>query len=83
RQGENIYSINDRTAIADQLDLVIARPLQMIELNKTKPVSAANSVLIEADMNEGFVVVRGFVPDQSWKAQVDAFLKSANCAPLL
>ncbi|QND52387.1 hypothetical protein HB779_11070 [Phyllobacterium sp. 628] len=83
RQGENIYSINDRTAIADQLDLVVARPPQMIELNKTKPISAANSVLIEADMNEGFVVVRGFVPDSTWKTQVDTFLKSANCLPLL
>ena len=63
RQGENIYSINDRTAIADQLDLVIATPLQMIELNKTKPAAAENSVLIEADMDEGFVVIRSFVPD--------------------
>jgi uncharacterized membrane protein len=83
RQGENIYSINDRTAIADQLDLVVATPLQMIELNKTKPAGAENSVLIEADMDEGFVVVRSFVPDESWKSQVDAFLKSASCTPLL
>ncbi|PSH57534.1 MULTISPECIES: DUF1254 domain-containing protein [Phyllobacterium] len=83
RQGANIYSINDRTAIADQLDLVVATPLQMIELNKTKPAAAENSVLIEADMDEGFVVVRSFVPDESWRSQVDAFLKSANCTPLL
>ena len=83
RQGENIYSINDRTAIADQLDLVVATPLQMIELNKTKPAAAENSVLIEADMDEGFVVVRSFVPDESWRSQVDAFLKSASCTPLL
>lgn len=83
RQGENIYSINDRTAIADQLDLVVATPLQMIELNKSKPVAAEDSVLIEADMDEGFVVIRSFVPDESWKAQVDDFLKSASCTPLL
>ena len=83
RQGENIYSINDRTAIADQLDLVVATPLQMIELNKTKPEDAENAVLIEADMDEGFVVVRSFVPDASWQSQVTAFLKSAACTPLL
>ncbi|MEJ1118448.1 DUF1254 domain-containing protein [Phyllobacterium sp. CCNWLW109] len=83
RQGENIYSINDRTAIADQLDLVIATPLQMIELNKSKPVAAENSVLIEADMDEGFVVIRSFVPDESWGEQVASFLKNANCSPLL
>jgi uncharacterized membrane protein len=83
RQGENLYSINDRTAIADQLDLVIATPLQMIELNKTKPAAAANSVLIEADLTEGFVVIRSFVPDASWEEQVDGFLKSASCTPLL
>jgi uncharacterized membrane protein len=83
RQGENIYSINDRTAIADQLDLVVATPLQMIELNKSKPAAAENSVLIEADMDRGFVVIRSFVPDASWKAQVDAFLKNASCTPLL
>lgn len=83
RQGENIYSINDRTAIADQLDLVIATPLQMIELNKTKPAAAENSVLIEADMDEGFVVIRSFVPDESWKEEIDSFLKSASCTPLL
>ncbi|NTS30203.1 DUF1254 domain-containing protein [Phyllobacterium sp. BT25] len=83
RQGENLYSINDRTAIADQLDLVVATPLQMIELNKTKPESAENSVLIEADMDEGFVVVRSFIPDASWQSQVTAFLDSAACTPLL
>ncbi len=55
----------------------------MIELNKTKPAAAENSVLIEADMDEGFVVVRSFVPDGSWRSQVDAFLKSASCTPLL
>ncbi len=83
RQGENLYSINDRTAIADQLDLVVATPLQMIELNKTKPEDAENAVLIEADMDEGFVVVRSVVPDESWQSQVDAFLKSTSCTPLL
>ncbi|MCO4318358.1 DUF1254 domain-containing protein [Phyllobacterium sp. 21LDTY02-6] len=83
RKGENIYSINDRTAIADQLDLVVATPLQAIELRKSQPVSAENSVVIEADMDEGFVVVRSFVPDESWKGQVDAFLDSARCTPLL
>lgn len=82
RRGENIYSFNDRTAISSELDLVVATPVQMIELKKTAPPELANSVMIEADMTEGFVVVRGFVPDSSWQNMVGEFMDSATCEPL-
>ena len=83
RRGENIYSFNDRTAINEELDLVVADPVQMIELKKTAPPELANSVMIEADMGEGFVVVRSFVPDRSFQAIVEDFLRGATCEPLV
>ena len=83
RRGENIYSFNDRTAINEELDLVVADPVQMIELKKTAPPELANSVMIEADMDEGFVVVRSFVPDRSFQAIVEDFLRGATCEPLV
>ncbi|MGH6763076.1 MAG: DUF1254 domain-containing protein [Phyllobacterium sp.] len=82
KRGENIYSFNDRTAIGETLDLVVANPVQMIELKKIAPPELANSVMIEADMGEGFVVVRSFVPDDSFQTIVTDFLRAATCEPL-
>ena len=61
----------------------MADPVQMIELKKTAPPELANSVMIEADMGEGFVVVRSFVPDRSFQAIVEDFLRGATCEPLV
>ncbi|RCS23540.1 hypothetical protein DUT91_13420 [Phyllobacterium salinisoli] len=82
RRGENLYSFNDRTSTDGKLDLVVANPVQMVDLKKDLPEAVAQSILVEKDIGEGFVVIRGFTPDQSWQPSVRNFLSEADCRSL-
>lgn len=81
RNGYNIYSLNDRSANASLLDVVVATPAQMIDLRKDLPVDFQASIFIEAPVDEGIVVVRAFIPDESWRASVSRFLEQSSCEP--
>jgi uncharacterized membrane protein len=80
RAGENIYSFNDRTATSGNLDLVVLTPEQMIEVRKILPPEYQKSIFAELPIDEGIVVVRAFVPDNSWQPKVSAFLKGLSCS---
>jgi uncharacterized membrane protein len=81
RSGQNVYNFNDHTAAGGALDFVIVTPEQMIEMRKDLPPELESSVFVEADIAEGMVVIRSFVPGQSWNATVSAYLKSISCTP--
>ncbi|HHZ07165.1 MAG TPA: DUF1254 domain-containing protein [Rhizobiales bacterium] len=79
RTGRNVYSFNDRSTTKGALDLVVLTPAQMIEVRKDLPEAYAESVFVEADIGEGIVVVRGFVPDASWAPAISRELAGAVC----
>lgn len=79
RRGSNIYSLNDRSAADGQLDIVIATPVQILELRKAPPEQYESSVIIEADTQEGIAVLRSFVPDATWAPIVARHLSSTGC----
>lgn len=79
RKGQNIFSFNDRTTDDGVLDFVIATPAQMIDLRNNLPPDFANSIFVEADVGEGIAVIRGFVPDASWKNRIAAYLRDIDC----
>ncbi|QPC87200.1 DUF1254 domain-containing protein [Mesorhizobium sp. NBSH29] len=79
RHGQNIYSFNDRTTSDNALDFVIAAPLQMIELRKNLPADLETAVFVEADIDEGIVMVRAFAPDPSIRPGVEATLDGLTC----
>ncbi|MDP3896195.1 MAG: DUF1254 domain-containing protein [Mesorhizobium sp.] len=79
RRGRNVYSLNDRTATDGRLDIVVATPVQLIELRKDMPAGLEKSIFIEADIGEGMVVLRSFIPDPTWRPSVEAYLASATC----
>jgi len=81
RRGQNIYSLNDRAQTLGDLDLVLVTPAQMIELRKDVPKEFEKSVFVEADVGQGIVTVRSFVPDATWKKAVADYLDQARCAP--
>lgn len=82
RDGHNIYSFNDRTADAGVLDMLVLTPAQTIELRKAMPEQLQRSIFVEADIGEGIVVVRAFMPDDSWRQLVEAYLRSVACQPV-
>ena len=79
RRGENIFSINDRTAGEARLDVIVATPAQVVELRKALTPEIETSVLSENDIGEGFVVLRAFVEDAAMNAAIAAFLEAATC----
>lgn len=82
RGGQNIYSFNDRTAVDGNLDLVLATPAQVIALRRSLPAALEQSIIVEIGAAQGIVVLRGFAPDESWRAGVADYLAGAQCAPL-
>ncbi|NKB51661.1 MAG: DUF1254 domain-containing protein [Rhizobiaceae bacterium] len=83
RQGQNIYSFNDRTAIERQLALIVVNPVQMAQFRKSPPANTDKAVLVETDTAEGFVLIRALQENQSWAPPVDQFLTSARCERFL
>jgi uncharacterized membrane protein len=79
RSGHNLYSFNDHSASKRALDAVVLTPAQMIGVRKDLPKEFEGSVFIEAPIAEGIVVIRSFVPDESWKPIVSRFLQQSSC----
>ncbi len=82
RRGRNVYSFNDRTAVNRQLFLVVVDAVQMAQLRTAPADTIEQAVLIEAPIDEGFVLIRALEHDSSWKSRLDAFFGSARCERL-
>lgn len=80
-RGRVIYSLNDRTAIKNQLRMVIVNPIQMADIRQTQPEEVESSILVESQSLRGFVLLRALVPDSSWIAQSVDFLRNSECIP--
>lgn len=80
-RGRVIYSMNDRTAIKNQLRIIIVNPIQMADIRQTQPEEIETSILVESQNMKGFVLLRAFVPDASWNSLTDSFLGAAECTP--
>lgn len=79
RLGKNVHSFNDRTAIDQQLNLLIVNPVQMSILRQDPPAAIEQAVIVETQISKGFVLIRALQPDPSWAPAVDAFLGNAAC----
>ncbi|WP_406604430.1 hypothetical protein [Bartonella gliris] len=77
--GSIIYSLNDRTAPDATLDLIIGKPIQIIELKQSKSQRNANSVLVAKNLDKGFAVLRIFTPSLLAKKESEAFFSSVTC----
>jgi uncharacterized membrane protein len=79
RAGQNIYSFNDRAATDGTLDFVVSTPAQMVEIRKELPDDYKKAIFVETALDEGIIVVRSFVPDDSWSQTVAGFLDGMAC----
>ena len=90
--GEAVYSLNDRTAIDEAFDLILAAPDDVARLRGELDETAPELVAVPAPRGriaEGagapvaaLVVLRTHVTDPTLGAEADAFLASATCEPL-
>lgn len=77
--GGVVYSLNNRTAIDGQLEVLILNSLQTLELRESQSPDIETSVVIEANIQKGFVMVRVLQPDESWESASDAFFSDVSC----
>ncbi|EJF81552.1 Uncharacterised protein [Candidatus Bartonella washoeensis] len=77
--GIIFYNLNDRTAPDATLDLIIGKPIQIIELKQSKSKRNTNSVLVAQNLNEGFALLRIFAPSLLAEKESEAFFSSASC----
>jgi len=80
-RGRVIYSLNDRTAIKNQLRMIIVNPIQMADIRQTQPEEVETSILVESQSTKGFVLLRALIPDASWNTQSVNFLRNSECIP--
>lgn len=79
RRGENIFSVNDRITPNGDLDILVATPVQIIELQNDMPEDLNETVFAEADTDEGFVILRTFLEEESLRAQSNSFISESTC----
>jgi uncharacterized membrane protein len=80
RRGRNVYSLNDRAAERSRLDLAILTPIQMALLRQDPPAALETAIVLELPIESGFLLLRAFVPDDSFLPSVTTALRNADCA---
>ncbi|KPF42268.1 DUF1254 domain-containing protein [Rhizobium sp. G187] len=81
RDANEVFSMNDRTSVAGDLDVLLATPVQVAQLRKTPIAALAQTILVEHRGTTGYVVLRAMVPQPSLEAEATAFLADAECLP--
>lgn len=79
-RGEVIYSVNDRTAIANKLSLLIVSPVQMAAIRQIQPDELETSIVVETNFREGFILLRALVREPSLQQESETFLSTASCS---
>ena len=81
-QSNEIFSMNDRSAVERRVDLTLATSTQMTAISRAKPETPSKSILVELPQPSGYVVLRTIAEDATWDRTASRFLSSAECAPL-
>lgn len=80
--ANEVFSMNDRTAVAGALDVVVATPIQLNAIRKTLPEELSRSILVEMADEDGYAVLRTFVPTATMEEAAYFFLGNAGCEAL-
>lgn len=81
RQGDNIYSINDRSAVDSQFDLMVGTADQLVEARANSAERDETSIPVEVAIIEGYLTLRTLIDEESKRPGVDAFVRSVTCEP--
>jgi len=79
QDGSVVYSLNNRTSIESRLDLILLSPLQILRLRQVQPPDIENAIIVESDMQAGFVLLRFLRPDETWDKTAESFFDGIRC----
>lgn len=77
--ANEVFSMNDRTSVTGDLDVLVATPIQLTAIRKALPDDLLQSILVEMEDTDGYAVLRTFVPTGSHAEAARAFLQAAVC----
>lgn len=80
--GEAVYSLNNRTAGAETLSMLVLTPEQLSILRENPPENLEDLIVIETEDQNGFVLLRAFVPHPSEADRISTALQAATCRGL-
>jgi len=81
RKGTIIFSLNDRTAIDGQLDMLVVSPAQNAALRLSPPVNLEQTVVVESRADDLIAVLRLFAPTPSAQEKARPILAESECLP--
>ncbi|KQT88222.1 hypothetical protein [Aurantimonas sp. Leaf443] len=82
RQGDNLYSINDRASVDGAFDLLVGTHDEIVDARASALESQSEtSIPVEIETLEGYLTVRALVAQESLRPSVEAFLRSIRCEP--
>lgn len=80
--GEAVYSLNNRTAGADRLQMLILTSEQLSILRENPPENLEDLIVIETETKAGFALLRAFIPHPTKADTVQSALKAARCGTI-
>lgn len=81
RQGDNLYSINDRSAVDGRFDLLIGTHDQIVAAQSLPAEREETAIPVEIGAVEGYITLRILVDEESARPLADAFLRQVVCEP--
>ena len=78
RRGDNLYSINDRSAVDNALDLLVGTKEQLLDKAAVED-APETQIPVEVELSEGYMTIRVLVDEESKRPSVDAFVASMKC----
>ncbi len=81
REGDNLYSINNRAAVEGLFDLLVGTPEQILEARADVDASDDTAIPVGLPVEEGYLTLRALVREESARPLVEAFTRAVVCEP--
>ena len=78
RRGDNLYSINDRSAVDNAFDLMVGTKQQLVDMSASED-APKTQIPVEVEMTEGYMTIRVLVDEASKRPEIDDFVSSIRC----
>lgn len=79
--GTIVFSLNDRTAVGGQLDMIVVNAAQNAELMKAPTGETDRTIVVESASDDLIALLRLYAPTISAQQEAQALLEQAECLP--
>lgn len=79
RSGEIVFSVNDRTALDGEIDLLVVTPAQRETIEREVPEALVENILVDLPETDLLAFLHVFAPDPAARARATSAIRSAVC----